>query len=337
MLLRISIRLIVVLLWAGLFVACGGRASHDPVDSVARVSPERGPEPIDTTGPTRITRNLIQDRAGDVYIASFTGVYRHDGQRYELLTDHLNPSRLDPLTGLTQRDTIRFFDLLQDRNDDYWFTTVGYGVYHYDGANWRQFTTKDGLASNRAGPVFEDVDGTIWVGTEKGLSRFDSTHFTKLPVGDTAVGNDINDIARDGLGRLWVATRMGLYLQTDGVFSEVTAPGGRAFSNTRSLYLNRDGALWAGGQTGCWRFQSGSWERVLEAFTGYIFPGADGAVWATYELAPGEWGVGEVAGAGSEGGSPIRPTTRGMLFGGLISDEEVWVGGLRGVVRLALK
>lgn len=331
-------KLLVMLSLPLLLTACGSSTNPAPPTSPA---PAASQNSTDTVGPTWITRNLIQDHAGDIWIASFTGVYRYDGQQYELLTEHLNRTGINPRTGLTVRDTTRFFDLLQDRHGDYWFTTVGQGVYHYDGTNWRQFTTNEGLASDRVGPVYEDTDGTIWVGTTAGLNRFDSTHFTKLPVGDTAVDNDINDIARDGLGRLWVATRRGLYLLADGVFSEVTAPGGRAFTNTRSLYLDDAGALWAGGSTGCWRWQSGSWERVLPNFTGYVFPGPDGAVYATYELAPGEWGVGEVAGAeqvsGSGGGSPIRPTPDGMLFGGLVTDEEVWVGGLQGVVRVPLE
>ncbi|MBK9553465.1 MAG: hypothetical protein IPO45_15000 [Saprospiraceae bacterium] len=50
-----------------------------------------------------------------------------------------------------------------------WFTAEGYGVYRYDGNNFKQFTTEDGLTSNVTQSIIEDSKGQVWFGSWQGL------------------------------------------------------------------------------------------------------------------------------------------------------------------------
>src|SRR6478609_8166902 len=58
------------------------------------------------------------------------------------------------------------------RNDDYWFGSNDRGVYRYDGKTLVNFTTKDGLVSNRIRGIQEDRSGNIYFTTYEGIGRF---------------------------------------------------------------------------------------------------------------------------------------------------------------------
>lgn len=68
----------------------------------------------------------------------------------------------------------------QAKNGDYWFGSNDHGAYRYDGKTLTNFTTKDGLASNRIRGVHEDKSGSIYFTTYEGISKFDGKAFTTL-------------------------------------------------------------------------------------------------------------------------------------------------------------
>src|SRR5688500_9109373 len=57
---------------------------------------------ITYNGPNNITRNIIQDRKGNIWIASWEGVFRYDGKSFTNITSKVSSAR--------------FFSLLEDRN-----------------------------------------------------------------------------------------------------------------------------------------------------------------------------------------------------------------------------
>src|SRR5436190_21721398 len=66
---------------------------------------------------------------------------------------------------------------LQDNAGNLWFGTTGEGVYKYDGKSFSQFTTTNGLNSNKVYCILEDKDGKIWIGTEAGVCLYDGKVF----------------------------------------------------------------------------------------------------------------------------------------------------------------
>jgi ligand-binding sensor domain-containing protein len=53
-----------------------------------------------------------------------------------------------------------------------WAATSGQGVVRFDGNDWTQFTSADGLLDNGTFSVAIDQDGALWVGSNLGLSRY---------------------------------------------------------------------------------------------------------------------------------------------------------------------
>lgn len=81
-------------------------------------------------GPRNITRNIMQDRNGNLWFASWEGIIRYDGQSF---------------TNFTNKEGLRrfhVFSILEGESGNLWFGTVGAGVGRYDGKALTYFTGK---------------------------------------------------------------------------------------------------------------------------------------------------------------------------------------------------
>ena len=87
--------------------------------------------------------------------------------------------------------------VFQARNDDYWFGSNDRGVYRYDGNVIVNFTTLDGLCSDRIRGVQEDKSGNIYFTTYEGISKFDGESFTTLSVSTSSIPTDWKKQADD--------------------------------------------------------------------------------------------------------------------------------------------
>jgi ligand-binding sensor domain-containing protein len=70
--------------------------------------------------------------------------------------------------------------ILQAKDGTYWFGSNERGVYRYDGKALVNFTTVDGLVSNRIRGIQEDKAGNIYFTTYEGISKFDGQTFVTL-------------------------------------------------------------------------------------------------------------------------------------------------------------
>ena len=72
--------------------------------------------------------------------------------------------------------------------------------------------TNNGLVSNTITCIEIDSKGVIWIGTEKGVSRFDGTNwvtYTKENTNNGLVSDDIYCISFDKQGNTWFGTFKG--------------------------------------------------------------------------------------------------------------------------------
>lgn len=99
------------------------------------------------------------------------------------------------------------FSVLIDRDDRLWAGTWGGGLSRFDGAAWRNFTEKDGLAGNVVYALAEDPSGVLWVGTNKGLSRFDGTTWQRYGRHEGLRNLDVYAIEVADNGDIWIGTK----------------------------------------------------------------------------------------------------------------------------------
>ena len=275
------------------------------------------------TGPDCITRNILQDRNGDVWLASWKGIIRYDGNSF---------------TNFTNKNKLRrfhVFSLLEDTKGNLWFGTIGAGAYKYDGDTFTNITVQDGLANDTVGCMFEDTSGNIWFGTAGGASMYDGNSFHNFTDADGLSNNDINSIIEDVSGNLWFGTRGNVSIYDGDSFTNFTKEDNSSFTNVRSIIEDKNGYIWLGGNDGLWRFDGTSFVQYTSDFVGYIYEDSAGYFWVSAaEPNPYHWVLWRYdASAVPLSATKIKKQS-GQLYG-IFEDTngDIWVGNERGVFR----
>ena len=324
------------------------------------------PDAVETTevstshGPNGIVRTIKQDRKGNIWITSWEGVFKYDAR----LPDGQGKS----FTNITSKvSSARFFSVLEDRKGNFWFASIGSGVYYYDGKSFQNFTTKDGLANDQVTTIYEDKAGTIWFGTEDGASRYDpsvslragSKSFRNLKMSDTPsftpadsvhvsayqhplpkvhwMHNDVNAIVEDKAGKLWFGTRGYATVYDGKTFTTITNAAGKPFINVRSIIKDKKGNLWLGGYDGLWRYDGSTFTNFTRNFVGYIHEDKKGNIWTSSErINDKTWVLSRYDEKSLTDKKPTvtEITNKPMIFGILEDDKgRIWFGALDGVYR----
>jgi len=59
-----------------------------------------------------------------------------------------------------------------------WIGSRFYGIFSYDGKEWKQYKVEDGLLSNTIVDIYAQTDSSVWVATDKDICRFDGRNWT---------------------------------------------------------------------------------------------------------------------------------------------------------------
>ena len=149
----------------------------------------------------------------------------------------------------TESSTIRFAvcrplaatSVIRDRNGGLWIGTAAHGLVHsYEGKTSR-FTSADGLSSDEVLALFEDREGTIWVGTSEGIDRFRQWPVTPLLVNQGLSNANTNSVLAAHDGSIWIGTADGLNRWKEGrttIYRRRNDPGLPDDSSNHSSRMN---------------------------------------------------------------------------------------------------
>lgn len=107
--------------------------------------------------------------------------------------------------------------LHKDARGDLWAGTLGNGIYRLTAstpgnppkiANWN---TANGLAGNIVSSILEEDDGTLWIGTINGLTRFKNGSPTKLLKKNGLPDDMVYSILQDHRKDFWISSNQGIY------------------------------------------------------------------------------------------------------------------------------
>ena len=101
----------------------------------------------------------------------------------------------------------------EDSKGNLWFGTLKKGIAKYDGNKLKYYSKKEGLPSDRVTGIIEDANGTFWLKTGAGLSKFDGNTFTNISISskEEFYSNTISTLMIDSKGTFWVGTWEGVY------------------------------------------------------------------------------------------------------------------------------
>lgn len=141
---------------------------------------------------------MTTDRRGDVWVGDLAqGLVRLRGTEATVMFD-ARLGRKPPFTiygDLAGRVWAGFFDGT---------------LLVYDGDQGRTFGEREGFIGGMVTSFHDDANGTIWIGSSKGLSRFRNRRFDQVTWANGLPGNVIGAIAPDGLGNLWLGSSAGI-------------------------------------------------------------------------------------------------------------------------------
>ena len=214
-------------LWVG---TDGGELLRYQGGTFRRFGPEDGLE----VG--RITE-LVPAPGDELYIATYAdGVFRFAGGRFERVVD---PEQTGGAASPISK-------LILEREGGMLIATIGGGLHHFANDRWRNYTTADGLPSNRIWAVAKARSGGWWVATQAGLCRFQNERCRTYTTADGLRSHHTTSLFEDAAGSLYIGTYGGgLHrLQVDGRIENLPTEVDGARDIVWHVYADRGGAIW---------------------------------------------------------------------------------------------
>lgn len=291
--------------------------------------------------PTGSVVPVLEDRSGRIWTAAPCNGVR----AVPIGTSRAMPVTLDNL-GCT-------WALAQDASGDIWTGSFGSGIHRIsNGKVVAHYTTANGLVDDGVNALFFDRDGTLWIGTYRGVSRFAGGRFTTVPLSAADISIGVHYITQDRSGAIWIGA--GGLIRVAGAQIQRFATGeGLSNNAVRAIYEDRDGALWIGTYGGGLnRFKDGKFSifstrhGLIDNTVSMIFEDARGNLWLNgnagitrvarqdlNDLAEGRRDRVEVGWFGTAEGMKNREGNGGGQPAGWQSaDGRLWFPTLEGVV-----
>ncbi len=170
-----------IALLAGLFIA-SAHAQSLPTQYVTTVWHTEQGLPQDSVNA------MLQDHQGYLWIGTFGGLARFDGERFTVfyLAD-------TPGIGSDQ-----IFSLYEDRTGVLWIGTVDGGLTRLQDGVATTYTEHDGLPSRFISSIRGDAEGKVWFNTSGGVARFAGTKLEAYPTHHGKAVREFFLEARDG-------------------------------------------------------------------------------------------------------------------------------------------
>ncbi len=199
------------------------------------------------------TRNGLARRSGDRFVAVPMGVSESVVSREGIASDAAGVIYVATEHGLAIGTNQKFqlawpnreaASVYVDAAGDVWFGCGAALCRFHNGEN-REIT--DGLPNERWDAILGDVDGNLWVRSEKSLylHAIGSKRFTAL-TGIPEATNTYPTLALDPSGHLLVPTFRGLMRETEHGWELIQAEEGLTTNDIAAVVQDREGSIWLG-------------------------------------------------------------------------------------------
>jgi ligand-binding sensor domain-containing protein len=141
--------------------------------------------------------------------------------------------------------------ILEDKNNDLWLGTQKNGIFRLSDDGIEMLDDSKGLPNNRISALYQNKEGSIWVGTNSGLFRLREAPFITLSSEQGLAGNYVRSVLAHSDGSLWIGSSKGLNkLVKRKVHSispaQLTSENPTSVKSILSLAQGKDGQVLAG-------------------------------------------------------------------------------------------
>ena len=150
------------------------------------------------------------------------------------------------LNGLS-KEAFYITDLVSGNEGQLWISAVGGGIIRFDGENFMQFKTTEGLGANNAYSLLMNRENQIWVSTSGGrVCQFKINSFQHFTESHGLSSDNICSIIEDQQGNIWIGTwdAMGIIKYDGKSFTYFTENEGLLSNEINDLLADSKGNIW---------------------------------------------------------------------------------------------
>jgi ligand-binding sensor domain-containing protein/signal transduction histidine kinase len=268
--------------------------------------------------PGRAVSGVTRDKSGNFWIRTRDGVLRHGPEE----TRQYGSREGLPFDG-------PFIAFHEGANGELW-CALGEAIYRI------RKGTREHVADGGLLTLFNDREGSTWLGTSAGLHRVRDFSFTTYSQRHGLSANWVYSILQDRHGTVWIGTWGGGLNRFDrGRFTTLREADGLPSDYITATYEDVTGRLWIGTTNGIGYIENGRLHRYSDS-SGLL----SGEVWAIRRDREGALWFGSSSGlVRLAGGRFSRFTTKDGLshdrITSLFEDRagSIWIGSLQGLTR----
>lgn len=223
--------------------------------------------PVDMGG-VKYKSNVFEDSSGSLWIGENCIHRIQNGQVHTF-------GEKDGLPG----NTI-YHSGWQEADGSVWFasgggSSTGVGLIQFTGDNVTVWGKSDGFANRLIQSVFHDREGTVWLATDKGLSRRRNQVIQGYSTRDGLDHSEIYPMYRDHEDNVWIGSSKGLSIYRNGKFEALKlSPSGEnvgvdglwrdGVMSVQALWEDPRGRMWVGVDGGIYLVEKGVASRIFD-------------------------------------------------------------------------
>lgn len=196
--------------------------------------------------------------------AWYTGVYEDREGNLWVGENKVYCLRNGKIRYFTEKDGLpsnsAYHSFWEEADGSLWFasggnSSTGIGLIQYQNGRMTFHHNSEDFANASIHNVFRDREGTIWLATDKGLSRLRKEVVHALSVKNGLVHTEVYPILRDRHDDIWVGTSKGLSVFRNGKFETLKfkahpnsphAVWTKWITSVQSLFEDANGRMWIG-------------------------------------------------------------------------------------------
>jgi signal transduction histidine kinase/ligand-binding sensor domain-containing protein len=195
---------------------------------------------------------VYQTKDRYLWLGTKTGLVRFDGVQFTVIRN----------VGDVALENVWVRQLKEDEEGAVWIATDADGLIRWKDGSAMRYTTNDGLPSNNIRCLYTDRQHNVWIGTDRGLSRFTSG---RLENATAMLGLEtiaIHAICETEDGELWIAGDGNqLFQKREAEFSPFVLDSLPDSTSLTALASGADEALWIGSSDGLVQLSQGVQRR----------------------------------------------------------------------------
>lgn len=188
---------------------------------------------------------VYSDPDGTLWVAG-THLFRINARR--------DSSRLVP----SPAPGVRVRTVMRDSTGTLWIGTEGDGVFRIHDGVQMQYTKRNGLVNDFIRAFLEGRDGSIWIGTDEGVSRWRKGTLVNYLEPQGLAYFSIRTLIEDRHGDIWIGTERGVSHWHQDHFVQDQVTERLRSEKIWAIHEDRDGGLWFGTRgAGLFRWRDG--------------------------------------------------------------------------------